>query len=220
MLNAMGPNVPAYPGASLIPTAKVPDPPKLDPRMDEGAKVRLVALAFRAAVEAQYPGKRCFLLAKVSPKSKFWRMLVTAAEKLEEYGIAPMAWCVWSVRRWYLIRTHLPGYVKGAPVSQPPIPFVLSAKKIEERCAEEEKRYVVTDSAVGGRAIVGKTHKSLLVRYGEMRSAIVSGSTRAAAVAKFFPGSLYDDMVDAARAEAVEIRSRLESDAARGRMIW
>lgn len=219
MLSTPIPDLPPYPGNSIISPATVPDPAKLTTAHDDADRVRILAAAFRGAVEHQY-GVRCYLLAKVSPRAKSWNVLVRASLKLLEYDVSPVAWCTWAVRRWYLARTHSPGYAKGGPVPSPPIGVVFSTKGIDDRCADEERRYVVQESAVGGRVIFGATHKTLIRRYTEMRAAINRGMSPKEAKGKFFPGTKFDDMVEGARVEAIEIRSRLEEDIRRGTHVW
>ena len=212
--------VPPYPGNAIVSPAVTPDPPKLVSTDPEEYRVKLLAMAYQGAVEKLY-GKRVFTLAKTSPRHRHWRSLVLAAEALERYDVTPAAWFTWVVRKWYAIKTHTNGWKEGQPVALPPIGYVLSLKRLEERLDDEEKRYVVTDSALGGRLVFGKVHKKLLVRYGEMRAALnANPAERAQVVERFFPGSSYEDMVDAAKREAIEIRQRMEDDAARGRMIW
>lgn len=218
-MNALLTGVPPYPGASIVSAAIVPNPPKFTPDHDEGYRVRLLAAFYRGAIERQY-GKRVHLLSNLTPRAKSWGILAKAAKLLEDFDVSPAAWCIWAVRRWYLIRTHTNGWKAGMPVPLPPIGVVFSSKMISERCEDEEKRYVVADSALGGRTIFGKTHKLLLVRYAEMRSELMRGGSRRETVAQFFPGSAYEEMVDAAKAEAIETRSRMERDAKMGRMIW
>lgn len=211
--------LPPYPGYSICAPASVPDPPRIKPDDPEDYRVRLLASAYRGAVEREY-GTKCFLLAKVSPKAKSYAQLLKAAELLAAFDVAPAAWCIFAVRRWFLARTHARGYVKGQPVPLPPIGVVFSEKQITDRLADEDKRGTVEESAVGGRIIFGNTHKALLVRYNEMRRAVMSGHAPAEAMGLFFPGSSYDDMLETARVEAKEIRHRLEDDIRRGRLVW
>lgn len=213
--------VPSYPGISVVAPAVVPDPIKLADDHSEEYRVKLLASAYRGAVEKQYR-KPCHFMKRFTRRAASFGLLVKAAALLQAFDVAPAAWCIWSVRRWYLARTHQAGYVAGAPVPLPPVGVVFSARSIEDRLADSDRRYVVEDSAVGGRLIFGKTHKLLLKRYGEMRGALIAAgpNSRAAVVERFFPGTTYDDMVDAARVEAVEIRNKLEDRVARGEVIW
>lgn len=209
----------AYPGVSVVAPAYTPPPPKLRDTDDEAVQVAQLAAAFRACIEREYGG-RCYLLSKLSRRAPSYAKLARAAELLRAFDVAPMAWCAFAVRRWRLARTHAPGYVDGTPVPLPPISVVFSVRQIEERLEDEDRRDVVETCCVGGRAIFGKTHKALLQRYAQMQGALLSGATAEAAKERFFPGSLYDDMVDAAKVEAVETRMRLDDDARRGRWVW
>ncbi len=211
--------VPAYPGWSIVTPAVVPEAPKLQAADAEDYKVRLLASAFRGAVEREY-GVSTFLLAKLTPRSKSYVLLAKAARELERFGVAPAAWCIFAVRRWFLARTHTGGWTKGDPVALPPIGVVFSVRMIAERLGDEDKRGAVESCALGGQVIFGETHKALLVRYNAMRAAINRGADRAQAVALFFPGTSYDDLVDSARAEARETRMRIEGDITRGRVVW
>lgn len=211
--------LPPYPGWSLVAPAQVPDPPKLKPTDPEDYKVRLLAHAFRGAVESVY-GTRCFLLANLTAKSKSYRLLASAATALEQAEVAPVAWCAHAVRRWYLIRTHTNGWREGMPVPLPPIGVVFSAKSITEKLSDESYKASVESSAAGGRAIFGNTHKALLVRYQELRAAVARGETVSDAMAIFFPGSSYEDMVDAAKNEAIDTRNRLQHEISRGKFVW
>ncbi len=211
--------LPPYPGDSIVRAAEVPPPLKLSPSDPEDYQVRHLAACFRGAVERQY-GSKCFLLANLSPRSKSYALLAKAAQQLIAYDTAPAAWCIYAVRRWWLARTHTGGWTEGMPVPLPPVGVIFSASQMEKRLADEEDREVVASSAQGGRLALGKTHKALLVRYHDLRRAIGQGMPREEALAKFFPASTYDDMVEAARAEAVDMRNRLEDEIKRGRMPW
>jgi len=219
MLNSVLANVPPYPGRSIVAAADVPPPQKITPDLDDANRVKLLAAFYRGAVEKQY-GKRLHALKNISPRAPSWGVLVKAAKLLEDYDIPPAAWCMWIVRRWYSIKTHTNGWKEGMPVPLPPVNFVFSTSQIEKRCADPEDRYVVLDSAQGGRVVFGKTHKLLLKRYTNMRAELNRGADRAATVKKFFPGTAFEEMVDAARGESMELRSRMESDMKLGRMIW
>lgn len=219
MLSTPIQGLPPYPGISLVAPAEVPPPPKLKASDPEHVHVRMLATAFRAAVEREY-GKPCWLLANISPKSKHYKTLARAASQLAQYDTAPIAWCAYAVRRWYLARTHTGGWEKGMPVPLPPVSVVFSARALDERLGEEESRGVVASSARGGTLIFGRTHKSLIARFGEMRRALRSGLSPQQAREKFFPGSRFEEMVDAAKCEAMEIRARLENEIARGKMVW
>ncbi len=211
--------LPTYPGNAVVRAAEVPPPLKLKSSDPEDYQVRHLASCFRGAVERQY-GAKCFLLANISPKSKSYGVLARAAAQLVSYDTAPAAWCIYAVRRWWLARTHTGGWTEGQPVPLPPIGVVFSIAQMEKRLSDEEDREVVASHAQGGRLVYGKTHKALLVRYAEMRAAVMRGELRAAALGMFFPATSYDDMVDAARAEAIDIRNRLEDEIKRGRMPW
>lgn len=211
--------LPAYPGWSVVAPALVPSPPLLVPTDPEDYKVRLLANAFRGAVEREY-GVKCFLLANVTPKAKSYRALVEAALLLEGFGVAPAQWCCYAVRRWYLARTHSGGWTEGSPVPLPPINVIFSKKQITEKLSDREKLGAVTSQAQGGRAIFGTTHKALIVRYNEMRAAILRGHRYEEAMAMFLPGTSYEDMVDAAKNEAIDTRNRLDRDVSRGKIIW
>jgi hypothetical protein len=186
----------------------------------EPHRVRVLAAAFRGVVE-HLLGERTYLLARVKEGSPAYRTLAQAASALVGYGVSPVAWCYAQVRRWQLARMHDEGFDRATQkVRPPPIGVVFSSKAIEERLGDEERRSTVVGCVAGGRTIFGPAHKALLARYQEMRTTIMLGASPASATAKFFPGSAFDEMVDAARTEAVETRRRLVASAARGRFIW
>lgn len=53
-----------------------------------------------------------------------------------------------------------------------------------------------------------------------MRAELMRGGSRQEIVKRYFPGTTYEEMVDAAKREATEKRSRMEDDMKRGRVIW
>lgn len=204
---------------SVITPAMTPPPSKLQESDPEEFRVRLLAQSFRSAVESEYGG-RCFLLARVSPRSRSYAVLAKAAKRLQDYSVAPAAWCLWAVRRWRRARMHEPGYVEGQAVPLPPVHVIFSVKHIDDRCADPDDRFVVEECLPGRRVIYGKTHKALLTQYAKAQTAVMQGCTADEALTKFFPGTSFDDMVEAARAEAKEIRYNMEHDALRGKVIY
>lgn len=214
------PGLPPYPGWSVLAPAQVPEPPKLNPEDPEEFRVRLLAAAFRGAVDRQYGGKT-YLLANLSERAPSYKSLVKAARLLAQFDVSPYAWCIYAVRRWWLARTHtIPNWKQGDKVPLPPVSVIFSEKQITEKLADEKHHEAVVSSAQGGNAQFGKTHTKLLKVYAEMRAAIMRGMDTDAAREKFFPGTTYDDMVDASKAEAIDIRNRIDLNIKRGNIPW
>lgn len=215
-LSAHGQGVPIYPGNTVVAPAYVPAAPMLNPESPEHELAAKLAASYRGAVEKRFPKQRCFTLLKGDiRKSKHYKLLVAFAAELIEHEISPAAWCIFSVDKW---RTAPSASLASRP-KVPGIAYVFSLARISDD-KRWQFRAAYNDGKLGGRAVFGKSHRQLLERYQKMHHAILRGLHKATAMQQFFPGTLYEDLVDAARAEAAETRFRLEGQVARGAFVW
>lgn len=208
--------VPRYPGIDVVAPAQVPDPPLLDPESPSLDHVTILAAAYRGAVESRFGG-RCYVLRGDLRGTKHWAAFVGAAEALIEHNIPPAAWAAFSCDVWKKFSARGPRPTRGK--GWPPVAWVFSAKRIEERRGwfrAEESDYS------GGRAIFGPKHKDLMYRFARLDWVLGDPRVRdvGAVVEQFFPGNLYEELVNAARAEAADYRERFKRQIREGRFLW
>lgn len=209
--------VPRYPGQSVITPATVPDPPLLPEDGDDAQLVTLLARSYRSVVEHRYGG-RCYALAKGDIRqAKNFKALVAFARGLIEHSIPPATWCIHRVDKWLRNPASKEGSERKPKQPTMNYVFALSALDTEKRW---QFRAEYGDGKIGGRQIFSKKHIALLHRHKEMHSAIVRGASKAEAVEKFFPGELYQELVDDARRESSEIKWRLDDQVKRGVFVW
>lgn len=212
--------MPPYPGPGVIDAPRVPAPPKIAATDPDDYRIRVLMNAFVAAIEVEYKirqrAKRREFTSGKSLDAKTRKMLLGSARLLEQFGVAPAAWCVFATRRWLHAREHTDGKVD----MHPPLGVVFSERMISEQCTDAERRSTVTECALGGRVLFGPTYRKLGRRYQSMQTALLQGMTLPDALAKFFPGNLYDELVEAARIECAETQYRLERDVRAGRFVW
>ena len=190
---------------------RVPEPPKLDPRDDELRHAQLLANWYSGAVESR-TGKRCFVFMKGAARSKFLPVLKSIAQVLLENDIAPAAWIAFSIDVW---RRH-------NPEGMPPIKWVFSASRIEERAewfASELNDYS------GGKIIFTDALRSFITDQqrmrGEINRAFPDTETELRAlVAKYFPAGAYDRRKRELEKEALEYNDDLKARVASGSWVW
>jgi hypothetical protein len=209
--------VPGYPGASKLgASCTVPEPPLLDPSLDEPQLANAVALVYRGAIESRYGG-RCWMYGRgVTSKSKGYRQLVEAGLALLDRAVPPAAWAAWMVDAWR----------SKAPRSQPPVQFVFSARVIHEKYGWFRRE---SAGYMGGKVVTPRAHLDLVRRWNSMIEELrhldsssaswVEAEVRAV-VARWFPSNLYAEMVEQARVETREEQRKLRAAAERGDFLW
>jgi hypothetical protein len=210
--------IPPYPGPSIVPSVTVPPPPKLDAAAPLPERARVVAFAYKGAVEKRF-GKPCwaFRYGQSVERSKHYTDLCLCADALTEAKIAPAAWCAFSTDVWKK-------YAFGQRGKLPPVTWVCSSDRIEDRMTwflAELPRYD------GGQMWLGDVHRDLLNRWWRMRReiqqvAVRDGSLARAreVVARHFPRGQWDVLVERARVEATKVKQMLEHEVKRGGFLW
>lgn len=209
--------VPSYPGPYLMPTARVPAPPKLPEGLSQMEEAVWLGKAYRGAAEVRLK-KKCWILVRRDQlaRSKLRFVLFAGAKALREAEIPPVAWTLFSVDVWLKYEPQ-----KGKP-KPPPLSWVFSPKRIEERAGwfwAESGSYIAT------RNILGPAARELLQRYDTMRLALFqAGATTpeavAEVVARFLPGDTYDRLLREAKAQAQDDQVRMNAAAAKGDFLW
>lgn len=239
--------LPPYPSYEVVKPAVVPAPPQINADYDDRQAALFLLKCYRGAYHARYdepcpvrlewlenPGARTSGLtidlrergAEPTParavngeitRFQHYEELVTAAKLLRTKGIAPAAWCAFSIDTWqkYGPKAQFKDANKRASVY-----WTFSPKRIEERSgwfSSEYSRYS------GGTAIFGRMHKELLQRYGALRMALRPRMTldeRRALVERYFPRGRYNKLVEAARDEAFATEQDLYGKVERGVFVW
>lgn len=205
------PGIPAYPGASLIGLAVVPNPPVLEVEMSDLERAHKLADAYRGAIQARFGQVAWALKRGPLQGSKFYKNLVESAQTLLDHEIAPAAWAAWSCDVWKQY---------GDKKKPPPVPWVFSAKRIHERrgwFAAEEETYM------GGRVVYGPKQTALATQYLRMRAAIDSAGAHQhpePVVARYFPDGAYEAALAAARAEVKAKQTELQRAKDSGTFLW
>lgn len=219
IMDAWGHLVPRYPGPDVVPLARVPGAPRLDP--DEPLPVRVLAVvhAYQATTRHFFgPWVGSFPKPVTVPelrKHRYARLLNAATERLTELRRAPHAWCAFSASVW---RSY---HGRGGPKAAP-IPWVLSLKRIdtrEEWFAWEETKYA------GGRVFIVPAQRELMDRYEGMRLTLLRQPLLDAKrvrkiVGASFPDGLYERLVDDAREQVSRRVDALHRRVQRGGFIW
>ena len=153
--------LPEYPAVGVVRAAVLPQMPYLRGLLhDEAAMMCLDA--YRRAVRQRH---RREVLARLTTADELRehaaaRTVFTAMRTLRERGIAPLAWCMFSLDAW---TKFAKGKGRRSRVSAvPSLAWVYSSKRLNERdewFAWEEARYR------GGTVVLTKPHRELLQRY-------------------------------------------------------
>ena len=202
--------IPVYPGFAEVGWPVVPPPPLLAPAAGPIERAAALLKAYRGAVKSRY-GVDPWGARGPAATHRHYRALVEASEALVERKIAPAAWAAWSCDAW---RTF-----KGGK-RPPPIPWVFSAKRIDERAgwfASEESGYT------GGKVVAGPKYLELLRRYQAARFAVdrAGPDERPRRVfERFFPGDAYPRLLAEARAEVAWTVDSLRKQADLGVFLW
>lgn len=206
--------VPPYPGPSIVPLVTIPPPAKLDPRTPLPECAGIVLRAYIGAMNRRF--RQRYRMPRDVRASAYFFDLMLCADAMLEVGVAPAAWCAFSVDVWvhYVAR------------GKPPITWVCDYKRVlnvekHDWFLSELPRYD------GGRLHVGEAHRDLLNRWWRMRRAVLSLVGRGAPldrvrklVQRHFPAGLWDMMVAGARTEALAAQHELVDKAKAGMSLW
>lgn len=206
--------VPPFPDIAMINPAVVPAPPKLKPDDRSRDQVAALVKAYKSAVLAKY-GQRIWSLRTgyQLERHPLYPKLLAAAKMVLDLGLSPIAWAAWSIDVW---REH-----NAKAKKPPPVQWVFAESRLTERVG-----WFRRDSGyAGGRIELGAVARNLLARYSSMQAELVGAQDHSAVtiqtiVEHWFPGSLFEDLVDRARVEAAEIQRELNNKAERGEWLW
>lgn len=203
--------VPPFPDFDVVMPARIPSPPHLDPNESTDNNAQLLDRAYRQALQFRL-GMTTRSARNIS-RSKNYKALVRAVEDVLSAEVDPTSWAVWSATVWKDFAC------KGRKLRRPTVAWMFSAKRLKERAGwfRRESRQL------GGQLIYGKKHRELLSRYARMHSELRKtprGDVAAIVDHHFPPRATYDQLVNAARAEADANRRRYETILSRGGFIW
>lgn len=229
--------LPAYPGASVIAVARVPEPPVVTEAMGKPKALRLTALGYRAAVENAYGEPPRILIEamrkdyKAILESKHAPALVQALPLMMDHKIAPASWTAFSIMVWknYVMAgsgpawDSVPSRVRRPKRGTPPPPsWVFSLKRLDNRTDwfgwhEAHCR--------GGKLKISKPHKTLIDRYEALRCALLqepklTRSRVSELVAEHLPASEYQRLAQKAKADADFEQDKMAAAIESGEWIW
>ncbi len=219
--------IPPSPNVSYIGNARVPPPPKLNPKDPIDQRVLMLAKAYAGAVESRFHEKTWPFGRGDLVDYKHWDLMVEAVEALQALEIAPAAWAAWSCDVWkyYGAKTERSSAPRTTP---PPVKWVWSPKRLEERHG-----WFLTEASAycGGKLIFSEAHKDALGKHKAMDRDLrkpapswVKDNASAKEctyeiIEKWFPGGwwpIYEKIV----AKAQDDQARINKMVLRGEFIW
>lgn len=231
------PGVPPYPGSDVVRLAKVPAPPLLDAERDAEGRAKQLARIYHQAIDARYLrtskaacGTFWGVLNSISRskssrpqreklhRSRYFKMLVAAAEALIEHGIPPAAWISFALDIWQKYDDA------SRDITQPPMPmYILSPKQIGRW-----RGWFWSEGGahLGGKLLFTDTYKELLARYTDLQRDLralpeaVDQVKIYDTVEQHFPGDDYDVLVETSNAEAKHLQERIREMRRRGEWLW
>ena len=213
---------PPYPTTDYLHVPTVPRPPLLDDEASEEDIAFACLKAYRGAVEAMTK-QPCKVLsgydaARLSRWSGYSRLL-QGAVMLHACGVAPAAWCAFSVDAW---RQHVRKHRSKSPIA-PPLTWTF----LETRIADHSDWFLEdSDNSVwtAGRMKFGPLATKLIDRYAryamELRTKSFTHEDALRIKAKWWPETRYQREVEAVRAEGDAEQKRLTEAVARGEWVW
>lgn len=150
--------LPRYFDPEVMRAVKIPSPPLLSPDLNDLDSAWRLIRYFRGAVERLLK-QPCMIFAKCRgadlQRSSYYDLLVEGARTLREFDIAPATWIMFSFDAW---RETARGAAKKSP---PPINWVFSPKRIQERHAWFSR----VESSYGNvRRVYSIEHKEFFAR--------------------------------------------------------
>ena len=229
--------IPQYPGLSVVPVARVPEPPVITEAIGKPKALKMAALGYRAAIENAYgePSRVLIEATKSDYKailgSKHATALIEAIPLMIENKIAPASWSAFSIMVWknYVMSGSgkkwdtIPSKIRRPKRGMPPPPsWVFSQKRLQNRTDwfgwhEAHCR--------GGRLKISPAHKALMQKYESMRRALEDSpkltKTRVATIIEeILPSSEYSRLINKAKADAEYEQDRMEIAMNNGAWLW
>jgi hypothetical protein len=135
--------------------------------------------------------------------------LLEVAAMLREEGISPYGWAAFSCDVW-----------KEHHSSAPRLDWVFLISRVEQRSGWFKSEL---SDYTGERVVFGPKARELLRRHETMRMLLAQAKTDEhvkAVTDGFFPGNLFNEMLEAVRAEGDAERTRLRAEIERGEWLW
>jgi hypothetical protein len=221
------PGVPRRPSLAELSCPVVPPPQALEPHWSEEQWFRELARLWWNAVEAEY-GRKYKLRSKPHfgvlrgmkhpARSKYFKLVISAARSFVDHQIAPAAWFGFSFDVWH-------NYL-GNPKDKPPtIGWVLGEKRLEDsktrRWFWQETKYFHSR-----RLLQTRVHKELMLRYSRMQSALSQLPLDSTdpdivnVVDAHFPDDLYDELKEQSRAQGQKWQGAINQCLLQGEWLW
>lgn len=224
-----GEGIPKYPGSSVIPIPRLPNPPTVKKEMTDVQKVEFLIKAFRDVVKHKF-NKTCYDM-RCKPgtltKHKNYKSLLKSAEYLEERSLSPYVWVMWELNRIEDYKAKLKAEGKKVAPSRsknpwPPIYIIFAMKTLQKRsgwCRAESREFT------GGPLTFSQEHRELISRWQLMRADLIrtqpeSQSCIDEVVNKWFPNNLYEKLKSEAIHKAKQQTEKWEQDVRSGKFIW
>ncbi len=192
----------------------VPDPPKLDPTDSKERHAALIAAWYEGAHFAAL-GKRCWSFGRGGvKKSRWFPLLLKAAEAFVERDIAPAAWLEWSFGVW---AEHMKP--KGTPLA---VGWVLAPERIRKPRGWHSNQ---EGDSTERRLVVVPAAAELMRRQRDMQddltaSAPVTDDDVRQIVSRHFSPGEHTRLVEVAQREAESMQADLRSRAHNGGWVW
>ena len=206
-------NAPPVPGDAVVPPVVIPAPPKITDVQGGGPHSREVYLAacYRSVV-TRVTGKPCHTLRRGLVRSRWLATLTKAADAFQQHDVCPAVWLLWVAKEWHQRRGPKPI----------PMPAAFAVGRIERHHG-----WCLSDAYhPPARFEPQSLHKALIRRHALMMRDLrrLNGDTTPsvvrAVVERRFPAGEWEQLVDAARAEAEVAQSRVTHQARRGDWLW
>jgi hypothetical protein len=222
------PFVPPMPTSVRV--ARLPPPPLLDPKKTGAEHALELAIAYREVVARYYPYAKLFkgVTAKTLVGMPQFPELLSAAEKLLRFKIAPIAWCAFRLETWLEYRIGgkasaawdaVPSEARKQKNIPPPVRWMYGA--IEDRNAW----FAYSESKwSGGRMFTSSAYSELNRLWWEMRTELVRSDVTEeqarAIVRRHFPGARYKTLVKDSETDADFKQAELDEAVRRRRFVW
>lgn len=212
-------NVPPYPTTRDLPHARVPAPPLLPAQLDDRVKVEWLCRYYKYAIRWAFRDKT---LTKLDLKKwdREYKLLLASAEKLIAYRIPPAKWAMFKLDLW---KEEL-GLRKG---KHPPLTWLWSTDWLDDPQKRAWFWNETGDRYTIGLIVVPEAIEELQKRHEKMRRSLRMSRVRVwekdkirEIKEKFFPGTLYEDLIQRGELEAQSTQASLTTRATEGGWPW
>ena len=220
-------------------TARIPEPPKLNPSSRVDARALLVVRAYLGALKkAKLKPTQWQAYARTDrqpdiTKAKAYPALCTLVDLFTEHEVPPAAWAVFRLEVLRHAHKKRPGDqiemnepVEGTgPFKVPTLPVLMSAQWLAEKGRRGWFRREFSSWGWRGKVIMTSARETLVNLWSALQRDLdaVSDLTVEKARALYelrFPGDLLSTLVQRAESEARERQNHYDVLAARGEWLW